>query len=186
MFTGNWRCLWLLLVAGMIALLSCLLFLGYVQAQRQAEANTRNLNLIFEERLNATLQGSQAILQSMALRGDDRLFTLPADSPIGRRHLKALSYRFIDIGNADLLTTDGRLLLSSSKTSEDATANELSFWASLRQQPKVASNLSSMVVGDDGSRAVAVFDTQHCHLGCVAFRRPLKTLRDLFEHVSEA
>lgn len=180
--------LWLLLATAMIALLSGLLYLDYRQVQRQAEADIRNLNLIFEARLNATLQSFQASLQGIALRVDDNLFTLPAGSPMGQRKLKELDNRFVEMGDVDVLATDGRLLLRSNEKGEEPSVDELRFWATLTPQPDDNRNLSPMVMSNDKGRdvlhmAVPVFDKQHQHVGWVAFSRPLRTMLELFDQV---
>ena len=180
--------LWLLLATAMIALLSGLLYLDYRQVQRQAEADIRNLNLIFEARLNATLQNFQASLQGIALRVDDSLFMLPAGNPVGLRKLKALSSRFVEMGDVDVLASDGRLLLRSNEKGQEPSADEMAFWATLTPQADDDRNVSPMVMANDKGRdvlhmAVPVFDNQHRHIGWVAFSKPLKTMLELFDQV---
>jgi diguanylate cyclase (GGDEF)-like protein len=180
--------LWLLLAAAMAGALGGLLYLDYRQVQRQAEADIGNLNLIFEARLNATLQGFQASLQGIALRIDDGLFSLPAGSTTGQRKLKALGSRFGEMGDFDVLASDGRLLLRTDEKSAEPSTDELHFWATLTPQPDDQGSLTPMVMGNDKGRdvlhmAVPVFDNQRRHIGWVTFSRPLKTMLELFDQI---
>jgi diguanylate cyclase (GGDEF)-like protein len=178
---------WLLLAVAVIALLAGLLTLARQQVERQAQADIRNLNLTLEARLNASLQGVHTGLQGIALRISDGFFQTLGHTEASDRQIRALAKRFPDIAEFQVLGLDGQVLFAPAMGGQ-ASFDQLRFWATLKQRPADASNVSTLLLDHDKGRdvlhlAVPVFDDQQHQVGWIAASQPLKAMLDLLRQV---